>query len=175
MNNKNDNNNKTITIMRERLRNLMVLFTMVFLPNLAWADYTYGGQSLTFYYTGDSGPNYYYSGSGDNQVTEWNVTADALYQSSSSLYSGFSYVKLTNVNPLSGPLTGFTLAGSINNNNPQASYNNNVNLKVYRLATLSATERTLIGSITIGGSDVPSYTYIAEDGVSQSFNNEYIQ
>ena len=153
----------------------MVLFTMVFLPNLAWADYTYGGQSLTFYYTGDSGPNYYYSGSGDNQVTEWNVTADALYQSSSSLYSGFSYVKLTNVNPLSGPLTGFTLAGSINNNNPQASYNNNVNLKVYRLATLSATERTLIGSITIGGSDVPSYTYIAEDGVSQSFNNEYIQ
>ena len=161
--------------MRERLRNLMVLFTMVFLPNLAWADYTYGGQSLTFYYTGDSGPNYYYSGSGDNQVTEWNVTADAFYQSSSSLYSGFSYVKLTNVNPLSGPLTGFTLAGSINNNNPQASYNNNVNLKVYRLATLSATERTLIGSITIGGSDVPSYTYIAEDGVSQSFNNEYIQ
>jgi len=153
--------------MRERLRNLMVLFTMVFLPNLAWADYTYGGQSLTFYYTGDSGPNYYYSGSGDNQVTEWNVTADAFYQSNSSLYSGFSYVKLTNVNPLSGPLTGFTLAGSINNNN--------VNLKVYRLATLSATERTLIGSITIGGSDVPSYTYIAEDGVSQSFNNEYIQ
>ena len=151
----------------------MVLFTMVFLPNLAWADYTCGGQSLTFYYTGDSGPNYYYSGSGDNQVTEWNVTADAFYQSNSSLYSGFSYVKLTNVNPLSGPLTDFTLAGSINNNNPQA--NNNVNLKVYRLATLSATERTLIGSITIGGSDVPSYTYIAEDGVSQSFNNEYIQ
>ena len=152
-----------------RLRLLPVLFAMLLMPIGAWAAYAHGGQSLTFYYTGDSGPNYYYSGSGDNTVTEWNVSSDAFYQSSSYLYSGFSYVKLTYVNPLKGPLTGFTLEGSINN------MSNHVNLKVYRLATLTATEGTLIGSITIGGTDVPSYTYTAEDGVSQEFNNQYIQ
>ncbi len=148
------------------IRLYQVLVLSLLLPTTVWANYTYGGETLTFNYTGDSGPNYYYSGS-DNK--EWNVTADAFYQSSSYLYSGFSYVKLTYVKPLEGSLLGFTLAGNINN------IENYVNLKVYRLTSLNATEGTLIGSIAISGTDVPSYTYTAEDGVSQSFNNEYIQ
>jgi len=148
------------------IRLYQVLVLSLLLPTTVWANYTYGGETLTFNYTGDSGPNYYYSGS-DNK--EWNVTADAFYQSSSYLYSGFNYVKLTYVKPLKGSLLGFTLAGNINN------IENYVNLKVYRLTSLNATEGTLIGSIAISGTDVPSYTYTAEDGVSQSFNNEYIQ
>lgn len=163
-------------ILPKPLRQALVLITLLLLPGAAWADITYGGNSLTFNYSGTSGPNFYYSGTSENQVREWNATSNGdYYQASTYTYSGFSYVKLTYVNPLSGPLTGFTLAGSINNNNPVQSNNNNVNLKVYKLATIDATEGTLIGTIAISGTDVPSYTYTAENGVSQSFNNEYIQ
>ncbi len=163
-------------ILPKPLRQALVLITLLLLPSAAWADITYGGNSLTFNYSGTSGPNFYYSGTSENQVREWNATSNGdYYQASTYTYSGFSYVKLTYVNPLSGPLTGFTLAGSIINNNPVQSNNNNVNLKVYKLATIDATEGTLIGTIAISGTDVPSYTYTAENGVSQSFNNEYIQ
>ena len=163
-------------ILPKPLRQALVLITLLLLPGAAWADITYGGNSLTFNYSGTSGPNFYYSGTSENQVREWNATSNGdYYQASTYTYSGFSYVKLTYVNPLSGPLTGFTLAGSINNNNPVQSNSNNVNLKVYKLATIDATEGTLIGTIAISGTDVPSYTYTAENGVSQSFNNEYIQ
>lgn len=161
-------------IMIQRLLNrlslsriLSILVLSLLLPSTAWADYTYGGQSLTFYYSGESGPNYYYSGSESNQVTEWNVTTTgdyATYEASTYKYSGFEDLRLTYVKSFKGTINDFTLSGTI-------SSDNNVDVKVYRLASLSASERTLIGSITIGS----TLTYVAENGVSQSFNNEYIQ
>jgi len=144
---------------------ILVLLTMFLLPSAAWADYTYGGQSLTFYYQYDSDPSYYYSGSEDNKTIEWNANTSAGYQSSQSAYTSFTDLRFTYVKSLTGLLSSITIGAG------EQSALQNAAIKVFKLASADATDRTQIGTISNEGT---TYTYNPTDGV-QGFNNEYIQ
>lgn len=148
-------------------RILQVLLTMFLIPSAAWADYTYGGQPLTFYYPNDSDPSYYYSGSEDNKTIEWNAQlTNGAYNSSYSGYSAFSELRFTYANSITGLLSNIAIAGSTGSALQSAT------IKVYRLAAPDATDRTQIG--TISNEEGTTYTYNPTE-VVQGFNNEYIQ
>ena len=144
---------------------ILVLLTMLLLPSAAWGDYTYGGQGLTFYRVSDSDPSYYYSGSENNKVIEWNANISTSYQASQSAYTAFTDLRFTYANSLIGLLSNITIVGN------STSALQDATIKVYRLAAPGATDRTPIGTISNEGT---TYTYIPTEGV-QEFNNEYIQ
>ena len=148
---------------------LLVLLAMLLLPSTAWADYTYGGEALTFYRMNDSNPSYYYSGSEDNKTIEWNANTSAGYESSQSAYTSFTDLRFTYANSLTGLLNNITIVG----NNTESALQD-ATIKVYKLTTPDATDetqRTQIGTISNEGA---TYTYTPTEGV-QGFNNEYIQ
>lgn len=150
---------------------------MLLLPSTAWADYTYGsGEELSFDYDGNK--RYFWSSngtiwkaslSGDNpswpDVTDYNTTPVTV-----SPFTNFDALKLTLQSKLKGTLTGFALSGTVTSEA-------HVNIKVYRLTAKDATTGTEIGSIAITDGATPTYTYTATttNGVTQEFNNEYIQ
>ena len=157
---------------------LLVLLITLLLPSAAWADYSYGGEALTFYRFNDS--NCYYHNGNQNK---WYVTTDGGYNN--GLYSGFQSLKLTYERPLAGTLSdtydysaAVVLAGNVSDDNV-------VNIKVYRLATQNSASGTLIGSIHYiqnpdSNPTTYSYSYTPEKDneenvVSQEFNNEFIQ
>lgn len=145
---------------------ILVLLTMFLIPSATWADYTYGGQPLTFYYPNDSDPSYYYSGSENNKDIEWNAQlTNGAYNSSYSGYSAFSELRFTYANSITGLLSNIAIAGSTGSALQSAT------IKVYRLAAPDATDRTQIGTISNEGT---TYTYNPTE-VVQGFNNEYIQ
>ena len=148
---------------------LLVLLAMLLLPSTAWADYTYGGEALTFYRMNDSNPSYYYSGSEDNKTIEWNANTSAGYESNQSAYTSFTDLRFTYANSLTGLLNNITIVG----NNTESALQD-ATIKVYKLTTPDATDetqRTQIGTISNEGA---TYTYTPTEGV-QGFNNEYIQ
>ena len=165
-------------ILPKPLRQALVLFTLLLLPSTAWADYTYGsGEELSFDYDGSK--RYFWSSNGtiwkasmsggdDNswpRVTNYETTPVTV-----SPFTNFDALKLTLESKLKGTLTGFALSGTVTSEA-------HVNIKVYRLTAKDATTGTEIGSIAITGGATPTYTYTATttNGVTQDFNNEYIQ
>lgn len=157
---------------------ILVLLTMFLIPSAAWADYTFGsGEELSFDY--DESKRYFWSLNGtiwkasmsggvDNSwphVTNYETTPATV-----SPFTNFVALKLTLQSKLKGTLTGFALSGTVTSEA-------HVNIKVYRLTAKDATTGTEIGSIAITGGATPTYTYTATttNGVTQEFNNEYIQ
>ena len=154
-------------ILPKPLRQALILIILLLLPSATWADITYGGQALTFNYTSDTAPSYYYSGSGDNKVIEWNakLNGSGAYESSYSGYYEFTDLRLTYANSLTGLLSNITIGAG------NGSALQNATIKVYKLTVPDETNGTLIGTISNEGT---TYTYIPTDGV-KVFNNEYIQ
>lgn len=159
-------------------RILLVLLTMFLLPSAAWAEYTYGsGEELYFDYDGSK--RYFWSSNGTiwkasmsgGDDDSWpDVTDTSTTPVTVSPFTNFDALKLTLQSKLKGTLTGFALSGTVTSEA-------HVNIKVYRLTAKDATTGTEIGSIAITGGATPTYTYTATttNGVTQEFNNEYIQ
>ena len=159
---------------------ILVLLTMLLLPSAAWADYTYGGQALT-YQDGTEGYRYYHNG----YQNKWYVSMTGAGYYNDGAFGNFDELKLTYERPLAGTLSdtydysaAVVLAGNVSDDNV-------VNIKVYRLATQNSASGTLIGSIHYiqnpdSNPTTYSYSYTPEKDneekvVSQEFNNEFIQ
>ena len=151
---------------------ILVLLTMFLLPSAAWADYTYGSDEELFYYEDihlfKSGSAPIWTVSMDGNSALWPAYIQDTNPAQYSPFAGFNELTLTRLDRLKGELMGFALEGKI-------SSSANVKIIVYKLATKDATERTKIGTVTINEGTTSTYTYTAENGVSQVFNNEYIQ
>lgn len=154
------------------LRQALVLITLLLLPSAAWADYTYGSDEELNYddysHLFKSGFTPIWTVSMDGNSASWPAYIQDTNPAEYSPFTGFNELTLTRLDRLKGELTGFALEGKI-------SSSANVNIIVYKLATKDATERTKIGTVTINEGTTQTYTYTAENGVSQAFNNEYIQ
>ena len=146
---------------------------MLLLPSAAWADYTYGSDEDLYYEENEhlfkSGLTPIWTISMDGSSYSWPIANYSATPVTYSPFANFDKLTLTRLGKLKGELTGFALEGKISSN----AY---VNIMVYKLATKDATEGTKIGTVTINNEGTtPTYTYTAENGVSQVFNNEYIQ